>query len=59
MSKFLQTATILYVEDDKSIQEGYVRALQRYGKEVFIANDGKEGLALYQKHNPDIIVSDI
>ncbi len=59
MSKFLQTATILYVEDDKSIQEGYVRALQRYGKEVFVANDGKEGLALYQKHNPDIIVSDI
>ncbi len=59
MQDFLKTATILYVEDDEGIREGYTRALKRYAKELYLAKDGQEGLEQYEKHRPDIIVSDI
>ena len=51
--------TILYVEDDMDTQELIENILQDYFKEVFVASDGEEGLALYQSENPDIVLSDI
>jgi YesN/AraC family two-component response regulator len=51
--------TILYVEDDMDTQELIENILQDYFKEVFVASDGKEGLELYQKQTPDIVLSDI
>ena len=59
MTKNLQNVSILYVEDEKDVREGYARSLKRVSKSLFIAQDGKEGLELYKKHKPDIIVSDI
>jgi diguanylate cyclase (GGDEF)-like protein len=50
---------ILYVEDEVAIREVLVRFIQRFATEVFIAKDGDEGLKLYNKHKPDIVVSDI
>ena len=55
----LEKFTILYVEDDETTQELIKEILIPSCKEVFIANDGKEGLALYKEKNPDIVVSDI
>lgn len=51
--------TILYVEDDIDTQELIASILQDMFKEVFVASDGEEGLALYQTSKPDIILSDI
>jgi diguanylate cyclase (GGDEF)-like protein len=51
--------SILYVEDESAIREGYARALQRISKNVHMAENGAEGLELYKKYRPDIIVSDI
>ena len=51
--------TILYVEDEDDVREGYARALKRVSSELFIASNGAEGLELYKKHHPDIIISDI
>ncbi len=51
--------TILYVEDDMDTQELIENILQDYFKEVFVASDGEEGLALYKKESPDIVLSDI
>jgi len=51
--------SILYVEDEQSIREGYVKALSRLCDTLYIAENGKDGLELYKEHKPDIIISDI
>ena len=55
----LKKCSILYVEDDKTTQELIKEILISSCREVFVANDGKEGLALYKKKQPDIVLSDI
>jgi diguanylate cyclase (GGDEF)-like protein len=51
--------SILYVEDEHSIREGYAKALSRLCDKLYIAENGKDGLDLYKKYRPNIIVSDI
>ncbi|MEA1954033.1 MAG: diguanylate cyclase [Campylobacterota bacterium] len=51
--------TILYVEDEEGIRENVKRPLQYFSNELFVACDGQEGLDLYKKHHPDIVVTDI
>ncbi len=51
--------TILYVEDEEVVREGYARALNRMTPHLLLAENGEEGLAIYKKHRPDIVVSDI
>ena len=55
----LKNYSILYVEDDEITQELIQEILESCCKEVFVASDGKEGLALYQEKQPDIVLSDI
>ena len=55
----LKKFTILYVEDDKTTQE-IIKEILRYScKEVFIADNGEDGLKLYKEKKPDIVLSDI
>ena len=49
MGDYLKTATILYVEDNEEVRLGYAKALKRYAKELYVANDGFEGFELFQK----------
>jgi len=51
--------TILYVEDEESIQSATKRPLSRLCDTLILASDGKEGLELYKQHKPDIVISDI
>ncbi|MEN4046301.1 diguanylate cyclase [Sulfurimonas sp. NWX367] len=50
---------ILYVEDEVHVREMLSRFLQRFCTKLYIAKDGEEGLSLYKKHHPDIVISDI
>lgn len=50
---------LLYIEDDKDIQEIYLNLLQEYVGEILCANDGKEGYEKYLSFKPDIILLDI
>jgi signal transduction histidine kinase len=59
MENYLKTATILYVEDDKDILDGYSRAINRYAKELYLASNGLEALEIYKEKNIDIIITDI
>ena len=56
---YLNNTTVMYVEDNLATQKLIAKILNRYCKEVFVANDGVEGLALYKKIYPDIVLSDI
>jgi len=55
----LQDLTILYVEDDIDTQRLIKRILDSSAKEVYIANDGIEGLEMYKEKQPDIVLTDI
>lgn len=59
--EYLKTTNILYVEDDASIQEGYIRTLKRCAKELFVASNGLEGIKLFKKeqNHIDIVITDI
>ena len=56
---YLNDTTVLYIEDNLPTQKLIKKILGRYCKEVFVANDGLEGLSLYQKIHPNIVLSDI
>ena len=51
--------TVLYVEDTAAIRTAVVALLSRRIESVRVAVNGREGLQLYAKYHPDIIVTDI
>ena len=55
----LKNFTILYVEDEVETQEFISDILKKYFKEVYVGDNGKEGLELFKQKNPDIVLSDI
>lgn len=55
----LKDCIILYVEDEKSVQDQTKMILDDFVKKVIVANDGKEGLKIALEQNVDIIVTDI
>jgi len=55
---FLQTLTVLCVEDEKDIREVYNSIFTRLAKTVIFANDGKDGLKQYKNNKVDIIITD-
>ncbi|CAA6820839.1 MAG: Putative two-component response regulator [uncultured Sulfurovum sp.] len=51
--------SLLYIEDDKDIQEIYLDLINEEVDRVHLAHDGEEGYALYLNIKPDIILLDI
>lgn len=56
---YLDGLKILYVEDEPSIRESLIRFLKRRTAELYVACNGEEGLVLFQRHQPDMIITDI
>lgn len=52
-------ATVLVIEDDRSILENTLEILEYEGFDVIGAGDGREGLAQVQRNSPDMIICDI
>lgn len=54
-------ATLLYAEDDKLAQELVIQILQSKFPQIslVLAENGQEGLDLFTKNRPDIVVTDI
>ncbi|WP_312475590.1 diguanylate cyclase domain-containing protein [Neobacillus sp.] len=50
---------VLYVEDERFSREKLLRILNRRFATIHVANDGVEGLQLYKRYHPDLIIVDI
>lgn len=50
---------ILYVEDEATAREQMASLLKRRVKELFVASNGRQGLALFKQHAPELVVTDI
>jgi len=55
----MEQLTVLVVDDDKITTSILSRMLEPYADIIFVASDGEEGLELFNKHQPDIVLSDI
>jgi two-component system, OmpR family, response regulator VanR len=55
----LQNYTLLFVENEQGIRENFQEYFNLLFKKVYIAQDGKEGLAHYKEYAPDLILTDI
>src|ERR1035437_9808509 len=51
--------TLIYVEDEPDLRERIRIVLEMYFTQVIVAANGKEGMELFERHLPDIVVSDI
>lgn len=50
---------LLYVEDEEDIREELEDFFSFRFKEVLVAQNGEEGLKMYEEHRPDIVVTDV
>lgn len=59
--KLLKNKTVLYVEDDKSLQKNIKEILSNFFTTLFIASDGDEAYDIYieNQNKIDIIITDI
>lgn len=59
--EILKTISVLYVEDENDVREFTSKLLTSLLRKVYVAQDGLEGLKIYEenKDNIDLIVSDI
>ena len=51
--------TLLYAEDDPQSRKNYAFLLEEYFSKVYIAEDGREALDIFQKKKPDVLLLDI
>ncbi len=51
--------TILLIEDDELFRNSLVQIMEELGYTVLEARDGREGLILYRRFKPDIVVTDL
>jgi len=59
MNNHNKIQSILYVEDEKKIQEELAEVLENFCEILYRADDGFQGLDMYTKYSPDIVITDI
>jgi len=52
-------ARILVIDDDDQLSEILRKMLSRAGYEVLVASDGRKGVELYRKEQPDVVITDV
>ena len=55
----IKDSKILYIEDDAITRKQLSQFLKQQCKVLYVAVDGQEGFELYQKYDPDIVITDI
>jgi len=54
-----ETVSLLYVEDEPATRELVTNILKLNGYKCIVAENGHEGLELYRRYTPEIVLSDI
>ena len=57
--KNVKKISVLYVEDDDNTREELVFFLENKVRELYVAKNGQEGFELFEKYQPDMIITDI
>lgn len=55
----MNSTIILYVEDEDVIRREMIEILSLDFENIYVAKNGKEGLEMYKKYNPDLVISDV
>ncbi|WP_265822432.1 response regulator [Geovibrio ferrireducens] len=55
----MKNKTILYAEDDFMVSKIMSMILAREFKKVYTVKNGKEALAVFREHKPDIVITDL
>lgn len=55
----LKKSSILLAEDEDKLRESFKRILLLYVDKVYSASNGEEALELYNKYNPNILITDL
>lgn len=59
MKNFRKVKSILYVEDEKFVQEELAEILENFCETLYLADDGFQALEIFYQKSPDLIISDI
>ena len=59
IKKFYKNIKVLYVEDDEVAKENGIEYLENFFEQIYEASDAIIALQLYEKYQPDIIITDI
>ena len=51
--------TVLVIDDNETMREGVAATVGRLGVDVVVAESGLEGLDLFRRHHPDLVVTDL
>jgi two-component system, NtrC family, response regulator HydG len=52
-------ATILIIEDNATLREGVAQVVSRMGHEPITAPGGRQGIELFKRQEPDLVISDL
>ncbi|MCP4216476.1 MAG: sigma-54-dependent Fis family transcriptional regulator [bacterium] len=55
----LKNVSLLYAEDDPDVHKNILMFLKLHFDTIYAAHNGEEGWELFQKHRPDVVLSDI
>ncbi|MDD2905989.1 MAG: diguanylate cyclase [Sulfurimonas sp.] len=55
----LKSLTLLYVEDDESTVRSFINAFGDYFREVFVARNAEDGIEIFEKKAPNIVITDL
>lgn len=59
LRKKVDNLTLLYVEDNKGLQQQAIKIFKKIFKNLVVADSGESAYDLYKKYQPEIVVTDI